>query len=589
MQRALRTGNALDDRWHIRADGSRFWASGLMMPLRGGAAAGFVKIVRDRTAELAAERRFGLVTSALPGFVWVADADGLVVDTNERFRAYTGVEAGALADEGWLDRIHPDDASEVRTRWARSMQSGEVFRSRHRFRSRDGLYRCFDCQAIPERDEAGRIVHWLAICLDVEDEARARAALERLNLSLEHQATQSTADLAAAIEDLQDEIAARRRTEDALRQSQKMEAIGQLTGGVAHDFNNLLTVIRSSVDLLRKPDLSRERHRRYLDAIAQTSERAAALTGQLLAFARRQPLQPVVFDVAERLQNGAEILRTTLGSRIRLAIDLRCGPCPALADPHQFDTAVLNVVVNARDAISGDGHVTITVSETHIIPARRHHAEQNGSFIKVSIRDSGSGIPKEQLAHIFEPFYTTKPSGVGTGLGLSQVIGFAKQSHGDITVDSTVGQGTTVCLYLPKVDDAAPATLPEEPAAAHSDGGSILVVEDNDMVGDFAAQLLDDLGFRTHRVVSGQAALESLARNPGGYDAVFSDIVMPGISGLELARTLRERMPNLPVVLTTGYSHALADEGLQGFALLKKPYSAGTLSRVLRQVLPRAR
>jgi PAS domain S-box-containing protein len=211
--RARTDGKALDDRWHLRADGSRFWASGMMMRLHeaDGAARGFVKIIRDRTLEREAERRFNIMTAALPGLVWIADPDGLVLETNERFRTFTARGRAELNGEGWLKLIHPEDLQAVREGWSEAVRSGSPFRSRQRIRSENGNYRCFDCHAVPERDEEGKIVHWLASCLDVDDEHRARAALERLNLALEHQATQSTADLAAAIEELQREITTRRK------------------------------------------------------------------------------------------------------------------------------------------------------------------------------------------------------------------------------------------------------------------------------------------------------------------------------------------------------------------------------------------
>lgn len=589
FEQARLHGKGLDERWHLKADGSRFWASGLMMRLHDvlGEPDGFVKIVRDRTAERDVERRFNVITAALPGFVWIADADGLLVETNEGFRTFTGRSAEELNGDRWLDQVHEEDRDAARDRWTSSMAQGEAFRSRQRIRAGDGTYRCFDCHAVPEQDDTGQIIRWLTVCLDVDDEHRAQAALERLNVALEHRATQSTADLAAAIEHLQEEMVSRKKAEDAFRQSQKMEAVGQLTGGVAHDFNNLLTVIRSSVDLLRRPNLDPARRTRYLDAIGETADRAAALTSQLLAFARRQPLQPVVFDVASRVRAGEHILRTTIGSRVRLHIDIRCRACPALADPHQFDTAILNIVVNGRDAISGEGEITIAVSETDAIPARRNHAEQRGAFIEIAVTDTGCGIPADELALIFEPFFTTKPVGLGTGLGLSQVIGFAKQSNGDVRVDSRPGQGTTVRIFLPKADpETGPVQDVSEPVPEDVAGRSILVVEDNDMVGEFATQLLEDIGYKAHRVTSAQAALDALSQSPNAYDAVFSDVVMPGMNGLELADMVRRTHPNLPVVLTTGYSHVLADGGTHGFELLTKPYSADALSRVLQRVVP---
>jgi PAS domain S-box-containing protein len=595
ISRSASEGRALDERWHVRRDGSRFWASGLVMPLREEERAeprGFMKMMRDRTAEREADRRFRAVTAALPGFVFVADTDGKIVDTNERFRSYTGMTGEDLSGEGWLNALHPDDRERARELWNRFIGSGEPYTTQHRFRRHDGEDRSFACHAVPERAEDGRILRWLGTCMDVESEARARAALERLNLALEHQATQRDADLATAIETLEAEVIERRHAEEALRQAQKMDAVGQLTGGVAHDFNNLLTIIRSSVDLLRRPGLPEDKRRRYMDAISDTVDRAAALTRQLLAFARRQPLQPERFDAADRIEHIASMLRTTLGSRVALEVRIDCEDCAVEADPNQFDTTFLNLAVNARDAMAGEGRLAITVDEASAIPPRRGHPLEKGRFIAVSVSDSGPGIPPEQRDRIFEPFFTTKEVGKGTGLGLSQVIGFAKQSGGDVTVDGGKGEGATLTLYLPQA--SADQTKPVSPPVAPSEKsgtsrGCVLVVEDNHAVGEFAAQLLEDLGYSTMWAAGGQAALDLVEEGPQRIDLVFSDVMMPGMNGVDLAQRLRREHPRLPVVLTSGYSDVLAADGTHGFPLLHKPYSADSLSSILQEVHPGGR
>jgi CheY-like chemotaxis protein len=379
--------------------------------------------------------------------------------------------------------------------------------------------------------------------------------------------------------------------EAALRQAQKLEAIGQLTGGVAHDFNNLLTVIRSSADLLRRPGLSEERRRRYIEAIRETVDRAAKVTGQLLAFARRQALQPEVFDAAERVRGVMDMLRSLLGSRVRLCVEDGCGDCLVEADPAQFEAALVNMAVNARDAMDGEGRLTVRVAEVAALPPIRGHAGGGGAFVAVSLTDTGHGIPPERLAQIFEPFFTTKEVGRGTGLGLSQVYGFAKQSKGDVAVDSRVGEGTTFTLYLPRVADGAAAAGGDAAALAQPqvapEGGQglrVLVVEDNADVGAFSSQVLRDLGYGTEWVASGADALARLsAGGADDFDAVFTDVVMPGMTGIELGEVIRGRYPRLHVVLTSGYSHVLAEEGRHGFELLQKPYSADDLSRVLRR------
>ncbi|WP_430912079.1 ATP-binding protein [Methylobacterium sp. sgz302541] len=409
----------------------------------------------------------------------------------------------------------------------------------------------------------------------LEDLRAREAQLRELNATLESRVAR--------------EVEERTLTEEALRQSQKMEAVGQLTGGVAHDFNNLLTIIRSSVDFLRRPDLPEERRRRYMDAVSDTVDRAAKLTGQLLAFARRQALKPETFDVGMCLRGVADMLDTVTGARIRVVADLPDDPCFIRCDRSQFETAVVNMAVNARDAMEGEGTLTLRLSCDAPMPAIRGHAGSRACFSAVSLTDTGSGIAPEQLRRIFEPFFTTKEVGKGTGLGLSQVFGFAKQSGGDIDVVSALGTGTTFTLYLPQAEPPAEGVRETEPADPATDGAGrrILVVEDNVEVGRFATQILQDLGYATEWAANAEAALERLGPDGGGFDAVFSDVVMPGMGGIALAERLRGRIPHLPVVLTSGYSHVLAEEGTHGFELLHKPYSAGQLSRVLRRIYGR--
>ena len=381
------------------------------------------------------------------------------------------------------------------------------------------------------------------------------------------------------------DLTEQRQAEEQLRQAQKLEAVGQLTGGVAHDFNNLLTVIRSSIDLMQRPDLPEERRLRYIDAISDTVTRAAKLTGQLLAFARRQALQPEVFDAGKGVRAIGDMVGSLTGSRIAIRIVLPDEPCFIHADPSQFDTAIVNMSVNARDAMGGEGRLTITVTASAGIPAARAHPSVEGDFVSVSVEDTGTGISRDHLDRIFEPFFTTKGVGEGTGLGLSQVFGFAKQSGGEIRVESEVGRGTTFTLYLPRSSGENVAGKPEGGPESLVDGqGSVvLVVEDNTEVGRFTTQALAELGYDTVWSKNAEEALAELARDADRFDVVFSDVVMPGMSGLDLAHAIRGRDAGLPVVLTSGYSHVLARDGTDGFELLNKPYSVEQLSRVLRK------
>ncbi|WP_246799292.1 PAS domain-containing sensor histidine kinase [Bradyrhizobium sp. CCBAU 51753] len=388
------------------------------------------------------------------------------------------------------------------------------------------------------------------------------------------------------------DITERRRGEEALRQSQKMEAVGQLTGGVAHDFNNLLTIIRSATDFLRRRDLPDERRRRYIDAIADTVERASKLTAQLLAFARRQPLNPEVFNVGAQVDSVVQLIRPLVGVRIQIEVRIDNPDCFAVADVGQFETALINLAVNGRDAMDGEGQLTIAVRKVQTIPALRAQASRSGDFVAVSIRDTGTGISPENLDAIFEPFFTTKEVGKGTGLGLSQAFGFVKQSDGDIEVTSKPGHGATFTIYLPQAmrpADAKIAAIAGSEQASIGRGYRVLVVEDNDDVGQFSTELLEDLGYSVKRAANANAALAILSEDEFAADLVFSDVIMPGMNGVELAGVIRDRFPGLPVVLTSGYSNVLAENAHSGFELIQKPYSVEALSRTLRKAIAEQR
>jgi signal transduction histidine kinase/ActR/RegA family two-component response regulator len=404
------------------------------------------------------------------------------------------------------------------------------------------------------------------------DNARLFAAVQDVNNTLERRVIERTEELT--------------RVHDALRQAQKMETLGQLTGGIAHDFNNLLTVIRGSTELLRRPDLSESRRDRYIGAIAETADRAANLTSQLLAFARRSSLTPKVFDVGETIRGLTDMMEMLAGSLITVDLNLPQAPCYTNADVSQFETAIVNMAVNARDAMQQEGRLTITVAPNACIPAVRGHEARVGDWVAVSIADTGTGIAPDLLDRIFEPFFTSKDVGHGTGLGLSQVFGFAKQTGGEVVVSSELGRGTAFTLFLPREQQGAPAQPEARPdqrdaaaAALH-----ILVVEDNPEVGDFAVAALRDLGHRSVLARHAGEALDRLARTPDAFDVVFSDVMMPGMDGLELAQEVRRRHPDMPIILTSGYSETLSREGAGAFELLRKPYSIDALSAAFHRV-----
>ncbi|MCP3734623.1 GAF domain-containing protein [Sphingomonas sp. RP10(2022)] len=618
MRLALERGHGNDERWHLRADGTRFWAQGEMTPLRrfDDEVVGFVKVLRDRTAERLREQRLDLLARASAGLLSSDDPDRVLQDilssgadtlgydqsysyllnndcTRMRLLQSTGVEeevrewladacpadvplCGLVAESRTpLILDHVQQSTDPRTQISR--RHGTRAYAGFPVQSEDKLYGVISfVSTVHDRFESEALSFFesFARFLSIGRERLDReAALSDLAMTLERRVEERTRDLVAS--------------EEALRHSQRMDAIGQLTGGVAHDFNNLLTVIRGSVDLLRRSDLPEERRARYIAAIGDTADRATRLTSQLLAFSRRQTLHPTTFDVAERLRGVADMLNSVTGARVTVTLEIPDEVCIVRADVSQFETAFVNMAVNARDAMAGEGALRIGLACAVDKPHIRGHAAVDGPFVAISLADTGTGIASGNIARIFEPFFTTKEVGKGTGLGLSQVFGFAKQSGGDVDVESTPGVGTRFVLYLPEADGdtRVEAVVPIAERVHPTRGLSILVVEDNEEVGRFASEALDDMGYRTTLVPSAEDALDALGAAIGSFDAVFSDVVMPGMGGLELAKRLRQTWPHMPVVLASGYSHVLAQEGAHGFLLLQKPYSADQLAQAIDKLV----
>lgn len=362
-----------------------------------------------------------------------------------------------------------------------------------------------------------------------------------------------------------------------LAESQKFDALGQLTGGVAHDFNNLLMIISGSLHILKKGDVDDPKFQRAILAIETASKRGAALTGQLLSFARRQSVNPQPIHFADRIAAIREVLHAGVGSAVRLAFDIEHDVWPIKADVSELETGLLNLVINARDAMPDGGTVTIGARNT-VLDDPLH----SGEFVAITVADTGLGIPSDVVDKIFEPFFTTKPVGKGTGLGLSQVHGFAHQAGGTVKVASELGKGTTFTILLPRETASMPSEAPKTTLARGS--GTVLLVEDNPDVAIVSTGLLEQLGYHVRRVADAESALRELEHN--GVDFVFSDIVMPGkMDGLGLAHLLRQTHPDLPILLATGYSEVAA--GVRGdFPILRKPYEIHELSEAISK-LPR--
>ena len=395
----------------------------------------------------------------------------------------------------------------------------------------------------------------------------------------------SPAQLRAAQAAVEVEAQQRRRAENMLRQAQKMEAIGQLTGGVAHDFNNLLMVIGGSVERLRRRHTDPQ-DVKILDMTQSAVARGESLTRQLLTFSRRQTLSPKVIDLGARIVSCLAMLRQPLRSDVAVEVREPAEPLLVKVDPNELEIALLNLTLNARDAMPNGGQITITITSTRLT-GKEGLGGLSGDVIKIAYADNGVGIPEDVRDRIFEPFFTTKTVDRGTGLGLSQVYGFLRQAGGAITVDSEIGRGTTFNLYLPCSDEAiVPEVGDDAPSIAAGGGARALLVEDHPEVSAVAQDYLVQCGYEVTHAPTAEVALEML-RQRADYDLVLSDIVMPGMSGLEFGRRIRRDHTKSAIVLATGYSDKASEAVKEGFTLLSKPYSLDALRKVLGQVLNR--
>jgi PAS domain S-box-containing protein len=455
--------------------------------------------------------------------------------------------------EGFIKLVHPDDRERVREEYALILQTGQGLRSERRIVRPDGETRHVqNCMEVI-RDESGRVVRLLGICQDVTEHKQAEGAL--------------------------------RETEERLAQAHKMEALGQLTGGIAHDFNNILMIVGGHADMLRRR-VSDARALQGLDAIASAARRGENLTRQLLTFSRRQPLSPAVIDLKERVEAVRDMLGSSLRGNIALVVDIPDDVWRVKVDVAEFELALVNIAVNARDAMPQGGTFTLTARNLAARPGRRG-ATPDGDTVELALHDTGEGIPADVLGKIFDPFFTTKVVGKGTGLGLSQVYGFVRQSGGVVRARSEAGRGTTIIMQLPRSTDAV-TVKSEAPAAPGSAvaRGTILVVEDNSEVADVTGALLEQIGYRVLRALNAAEALR-LLQSGNRIDLVFSDIVMPnGMNGIHLAQEVSEHHPQIGVLLTTGYSDVAAAAETR-FPILRKPFEVLALQRAVAEALVR--
>jgi PAS domain S-box-containing protein len=534
----------------------------------------------------ASERRYRTLAEALPQLVWTSGPDGQRDYFSRQWLEYTGVPEEEQFGLAWLDTVvHPEDRERIRERWMASVKGQDEYDAELRIRRADGQYRWFKARGTPVRD-GGRIVRWFGTCTDITDIVEARETLTRSREELERRVAERTRSLAAANERLAAESAERQRTEEALRQSQKLEAIGQLTSGVAHDFNNLLTDVLGNLELLERR-LKSEGSLRRLRSARAAAERGARLTHQLLAFSRKQHLAPTPLDLNRLVSDASDLLFRTIGATVRIETVLTEGLWPALADHTQIELVLLNLAINARDAMPAGGRVTIrtaNISRRDAPPDLRP-----GDYVLISVADSGEGMTDEVLSKAVEPFFTTKEMGKGSGLGLSMVHGVATQSGGGLRIDSRVGRGTTVNVYLPRSRrPSATARERDTPLATVHKGATILVVDDDPGVREVAVSSLESFGYRLLAAENGLAALDIL-KGTERVDLLLVDMAMPGMNGVEVIRRARERHPGLRALLVSGYADIAAFSPAEGDPVLQKPYRLAQLADSVAEALRRER
>ena len=515
-----------------------------------------IHISRQKEVESAlsdSERTYGLTFDAAPiGIAHVA-LNGRWLRVNQRLCDLLGYTAGQLIATDVLAIMHPDEVDPSTQAW-KQLRTGTIDRqaSQKRYRRGDGQYIWANVTTNVNRDAAGEPTHFVTIVEDITE---------------------------------------RRKVEEQLRQAQKMEAVGQLAAGVAHDFNNLLTVIIGYSELTLKRIPPRRQAHRNLEQVLHSAQSAAALTNQLLAFSRQQMLQPQILDVNGVIGRMELLLGRAIGENVQLVYHLDPSVGRVSADPGQLEQVVINLVVNARDAMPRGGVITIATDNVQLDEAyvETHHGASPGAHVRIAITDTGMGIPDSDRPHLFEPFFTTKERGKGTGLGLATVYGIVKQSDGSIWVDSEVGHGTTFNIHLPRTEHVADA-LPGTAQTRAAPGGTetILIAEDQAEVGAVMRATLEGEGYAVLEARGGEEALRLSAAHADPIHLLLTDVVMPGMTGRDLAHALRELRPSVRVLYTSGYTdHAIVRQGVieSGLAFIQKPFSPESLLRKVRDTL----
>lgn len=556
LKTALTQGKFEDEGLRVRQDGTQFWASVVIDPIRdaNGELLGFTKITRDVTdrrqaadALRASEEQLRLLVQGVTDYaIYMLSVDGIITNWNAGAQRIKGYDASEAIGTHFSRFYTEEDRATNLPAYALSMAAKSDGFENEGWRVRKDGSRFWAHVVIdPIRNDAGELIGFAKITRDVTERRETSAALAKAN--------------------------------EALFQSQKMESLGKLTGGVAHDFNNLLSVIANGVALLRMA-ITDPSQIKALDSMERATSRGATLTQQLLSFAKQQPLKQEKQDLNRVINSFESVLRRALKSSIDFRLKLAPILPSALVDAPQFEAALLNLVVNSADAVGLDGTITVQTELVELVQGDVNELAA-GRYIHISVSDTGEGIAPDLISRVVEPFFTTKPVGKGTGLGLSQVYGLMQQSNGGMKIESVKGSGTTVSLYLPALD----YEKIEEPFPSKQ-SHKALVVDDQPDVLDMAAELFRTLGYDVFSASNGTDALSLLERNQD-IGLLFSDVVMPGISGMELARSARKLIPGIKIILATGYiADVISKEERESnaFPIISKPYKIADIVQYLR-------
>jgi PAS domain S-box-containing protein len=541
-----------------------------------------LSVTRDITDRVRADRklreseaRFRELADNIPTLCWTADADGNIYWYNRRWYEYTGTTAEQVKGWGWQSVHAAEVLPDVLKHWKRSLETGEPFEMTFPLRAADGTLRPFLTRVEPIRDSAGTIVRWFGTNTDVSAQQKAEDALRTLNDTLEQRVVGAIAEREAANARLMD--------------TQRLETLGQFTGGIAHDFNNLLTPIIGALDIVRQRLVGDERSVRLVQGALQAADRAKTLVQRLLAFSRRQVLDPQSVDVRCLVKDMLELLSRSAGDGIEIKIaDTADKLPPARVDRTQLELALLNLVVNARDAMPDGGSITVDIRR-EAVGAGHPSGLRYGDYIRLAVIDTGVGMDDATLRRAIEPFYSTKGIGKGTGLGLSMVHGLAAQSGGTLLLSSDQGAGTRAEIWLPvasgPIDEQVVEPNGDGTAAKRAAPVKVLVVDDEALVRMATVDMLLDLGHEVMEASSGAAALDMLEHD-GSTELVITDYLMPAMNGMQLAAEIKRRRPALPIVLATGYAN-LAGSEMADLPLIAKPFRQSEISALIAKLTGR--